>query len=171
MGSRMVIEGTGSGKFSPDRDITRAEFAAIVVRGLGLKLEKDATPFADVAASVWYAGAVNAAYKYGLVDGAEDGKFHPNDQITREQAMLIIAKAMAITGLKEKLTAKSEDALLEGYADNSALSGWARSGTADTVQAGILTGRNETTLAPKAYMTRAEVAVVISRLLKQSGLI
>ncbi|QJD84673.1 S-layer homology domain-containing protein [Cohnella herbarum] len=171
MGSRMVIEGTGSGKFSPDRDITRAEFAAIVVRGLGLKLAKGATPFADVAASDWYAGAVNAAYKYGLIDGVESGKFHPNDQITREQAMLIIAKAMAITGLKEKLPAKSEDALLKGYSDISALSGWARSGAADTVQAGILTGRNETTLAPKAYMTRAEVAVVISRLLKQSGLI
>jgi len=171
MGSRMVIEGTGSSTFSPDRDITRAEFAAIVVRGLGLKLDKGTTPFTDVAASDWYAGAVNAAYKYGLIDGFKDGKFRPNDKITREQALLIIAKAMAITGLKEKLPAKSADTLLKGYEDNSSVSGWARSGVADSVQAGIVTGRNGTTLAPKAYMTRAEVAATVSRLLKESGLI
>ncbi len=171
MGSRMVIEGTGSGTFSPDRDITRAEFAAIVVRGLGLNLDKVTTPFADVAASDWYAGAVNAAYEYGLIDGFKDGKFRPNDEITREQALLIIAKAMAITGLKEKLPAKSVDTLLKGYTDNSSVSGWARSGVADSVQAGIVTGRNGMTLAPKAYMTRAEVAAIVSRLLKESGLI
>jgi hypothetical protein len=171
MGSRMVIEGIGGGLFGPDRDITRAEFAAIVVRGLGLRLDNGAMPFADVAASDWYAGAVNAAYEYGLIDGYEDGMFHPNDKITREQAMRIIAKAMATTGLKEKLPASSEDALLAGYADRSAVSGWARSGAADSVQAGIVTGRNGAKLAPKAYMTRAEVATVVSRLLKQSGLI
>ncbi|QTH40678.1 S-layer homology domain-containing protein [Cohnella sp. LGH] len=171
MGSRMVIEGTGSGTFSPDRDITRAEFAAIVVRGLGLNLDKVTTPFADVAASDWYAGAVKAAHEYGLIDGFEDGRFRPNDKITREQALLIIAKAMAITGLKEKLPAKSVDTLLKDYADNSSVSGWARSGVADSVQAGIVTGRNGTTLAPKAYMTRAEVAAIVSRLLKESGLI
>lgn len=171
MGSRMVIEGTGSSMFSPDRDITRAEFAAIVVRGLGLKLDKGTTPFTDVAASDWYAGAVNAAYEYGLIDGFKDGKFRPNDKITREQALLIIAKAMAITGLKEKLPAKSADTLLKGYEDNSSVSGWARSGVADSVQAGIVTGINGTTLAPKAYMTRAEVAAIVSRLLKESGLI
>jgi DNA-binding beta-propeller fold protein YncE len=171
MGSRMVIEGTGSGTFSPDRDITRAEFAAIVVRGLGLRLEKGTTPFADVAASDWYAGAVNTAYEYGLIDGFKDGKFRPNDKITREQALLIIAKAMSITGLKDKLPVKSADTLLKGYADNSAVSGWARGGVADSVQAGIATGRNGMTLAPKAYMTRAEVAAIVSRLLKESGLI
>ncbi|MFC5404706.1 DUF4838 domain-containing protein [Cohnella soli] len=171
MGSRMVIEGTGGGHFSPDRDITRAEFAAIVVRGLGLKLESGATTFSDVKATDWYSGAINKAHAYGLIDGYSDGTFRPNDKITREQAMTIIAKAMKLTGLRDKLNAQSTEATLQSFEDAAAISAWAKNGVADTVQAGLISGRSQDTLAPKGFMTRAEVAATIQRLLKQSGLI
>ncbi len=103
MGSRMVIEGKGNGMFSPDQNITRAEYAAIVVRGLGLKLERGATPFKDVNLTDWYNGAIHTAYEYGLISGYEDGSFRPNEQITREQAAVIMAKAIAMTPLLDKL--------------------------------------------------------------------
>jgi uncharacterized protein YjdB len=171
MGSRMVVNGTGNGMFSPDREITRAEFTAIIVRGLGLKLENGATPFSDVKSADWYSSAVKTAYSYRLISGLEDGTFRPNDTITREQAMFILAKAMAITGLKDELSEQSADAILRPFEDAAGVSSWAHSSVADNLQAGIVFGRNETLLAPKGYMTRAEVATMMQRLLQKSALI
>lgn len=171
MGSRMVIDGTGNGMFSPDRDITRAEFAAIIVRGLGLKLENGASEFTDVKAADWYSSAINTAYAYHLIDGFVDGTFRPNDKITREEAMVIVAKAMALTNLKDKLPVQSTDLILRPYIDAAEASVWARSSIADCVQAGIVLGKSITKLAPKDHMTRAEVVTIIERLLQKSELI
>lgn len=171
MGSRMVIDGTGNGMFSPDRDITRAEFAATIVRGLGLKLENEATPFSDVRASDWYSSAIHTAYENKLINGFEDGTFRPDDKITREQAMVIIAKAMTITELKAKLPVQSTDATLLSYADAADAALWAQSSIADSVQSGIVSGRSSIELAPKAFITRAEVAAIVERLLQKSNLI
>jgi uncharacterized protein YjdB len=171
MGSRMVIDGTETGKFSPDRDITRAEFAAIVVRGLGLKLENGKSAFSDVKTTDWYSGAVNTAATYHLIDGLEDGTFHPNDNITREQAMAIVSRAMTITGLKAAAQGKSAADILRAYTDAADASQWAQDGIAASVSAGIISGRDSETLAPQANITRAEVAAMIQRLLQKSGLI
>ncbi|OME18518.1 hypothetical protein BSK60_00265 [Paenibacillus odorifer] len=171
MGSRLVIEGTGNGQFTPDQAITRAEFAAIVVRGLGLEMEQAATPFSDVKTTDWYNSAINTAFAYQLINGFEDGMFRPDEHITREQAMLIIAKAMKITALQTKLSVQSADVLLAPFTDGSDVSNWATSGVADTLQAGIIMGRSSKGLAPKDDMTRAEVAEIVKRLLEKSDLI
>ncbi|WP_158560732.1 DUF4073 domain-containing protein [Paenibacillus contaminans] len=171
MGSRMVIDGTGKGQFSPDRNITRAEFAAILVRGLGLKLESGDSVFTDVKASDWFSSFINTAYAYNLINGYADGSFGPNDNITREQAMTMISKAMTITSLKAGLPIQSIETTLHPYQDIAKASEWAISSIADSVQSGIVTGRTRTELAPKAFITRAEVAVIIQRLLERSNLI
>jgi uncharacterized protein YjdB len=171
MGSRLVIEGTGSGQFTPDQAITRAEFAAIVVRGLGLEMEQAATTFSDVKTTDWYNSAINTAFTYQLINGFEDGMFRPDEHITREQAMLIIAKAMKITALQTKLSVQSADVLLAPFTDSSKVSNWAISGVTDTLQAGIIMGRSSKGLAPKDDMTRAEVAEIVKRLLEKSDLI
>ncbi|MFH5181687.1 S-layer homology domain-containing protein [Paenibacillus sp. TAB 01] len=171
MGSRMVINGTGEDTFSPDRDITRAEFAAIIVRGLGLRLEKGVAPFSDVKESDWYSGAIKTAYEYHLINGFEDGTFHPMDNITREQAMVILSEAMRLTELKAKLEPKAAEETLRAFTDDSSASPWAADGIADSVEAGIVSGREGMQLAPKAFITRAEVAAMIKRLLQNSGLI
>ncbi|WP_276358068.1 S-layer homology domain-containing protein [Cohnella caldifontis] len=171
MGSRMIIEGIGNGLFHPDRDITRAEFVAIIVRALGLKLESGTSVFSDVKESDWYGSAINTAYAYHLAGGFEDGTFRPNDKVTREQAMVILSKAMAITGLKAKLSVHSVDAALRPYTDAAVVSAWAQSSIADCLQAGIVSGRSGTALAPKDSITRAEVAAMVERLLQKSGLI
>ncbi|MFF2093342.1 immunoglobulin-like domain-containing protein, partial [Paenibacillus sp. NPDC058174] len=171
MGSRMIIEGTGGGQFSPNRHITRAEFTAIIVRALGLKLENGSMPFSDVKTTAWFSSAIQTAYAYGLIGGDNDGTFRPNDKITREQAMVILSKAMKISGLKSKLSAQPGDAILRLFTDASEVSAWAQSSVADNIQAGIVSGKSATQLAPKDYMTRAEVATIIQRLLQKSDLI
>jgi hypothetical protein len=172
MGSRMIIRGSSDGQFNPDRNITRAEFAAIIVRGLGLRLESGATPFSDIKSSDWYSSAISAAYKHHLINGFEDGTFRPNENITREQAMVMIAKAITLTNLRDKLvsTETTKDTLHQ-CADAAAASSWALASIVDNVQAGIVTGRVEAELAPKAFVTRAEVAVIVQRLLQKAELI
>ncbi|MCY9591144.1 S-layer homology domain-containing protein [Paenibacillus chitinolyticus] len=171
MGSRMVVSGVENGTFNPDTAITRAEFAAIMVRALGLKQEKASAPFSDVNASDWYSAAVQTAYAYKLIGGFEDGTFRPSDKITREQAMVIMAKAMKTTGLRDKLPSKEAAELLAPYADAAATAEWAKSGVADCLQGAIFAGRTATELAPKASITRAEVAAIVQRLLQKSELI
>lgn len=171
MGSRLVIEGVNETTFNPNADMTRAEFAAIVVRGLGLRLGEGDKTFSDVASGDWYAGAVRTAAAYGLITGLEDGTFRPNDKITREQAMTIAAKAMKLTGLADRLGSVDTESTLREFADRGEIGGWARASIADMVKAGLANGRSGATLEAKANMTRAEAATLIQRLLQKSDLI
>lgn len=171
MGSRLIVNGVGEGKFNPNAEVTRAEFAAIIVRGLGLRLEQGSVPFSDVAAGKWYAEAVNTAYSFGLITGYEDGTFRPQGKITRQEAMTIIARAMQITGLKGKLVSDDLSQVLLGYKDADQVSAWAKEGASLSIAAKIVNGRTADTLAAGAYITRAEVAAIVQRLLQASELI
>ncbi|TBL76156.1 S-layer homology domain-containing protein [Paenibacillus thalictri] len=141
------------------------------VRLLGLKLENGVTSFTDVKTADWYNSAINTAYAYHLIEGFEDGTFRPMDKVTREQAMVILSKAMKITGLKAKLPVQLADEALLPFRDAAEVSVWAQTSVADSVQAGVVSGRSTTELALKDCMTRAEVATIIQRLLQYSGLI
>jgi hypothetical protein len=170
MGSRMVIEGVGADRFEPERDITRVEFAAILVKGLGLRLNAyQSAPFSDVARTDWYAQVVQTAFDYKLIAGYEDGTFRPEEKITRQEAMNIIAKAMQITGLKNKLHGTAD--ALAGYQDQTDIASWAYEAVADCVAGGLVSGRSSESIAPGANITRAEVAAIVQRLLKKSELI
>ncbi|MEK5034690.1 S-layer homology domain-containing protein [Paenibacillus sp. FSL R7-0302] len=171
MGSRLVINGVNESTFNPNADITRAEFAAIIVRGLGLKLGEGAAKFADVPANSWYAAAVGTASGAGLITGFEDGTFRPGDRITREQAMNILAKAMKLTGLAEQTGTVDTAGVLAGFTDASRTGAWAKDSLALAASAGLITGRSGNKLEAKANVTRAEVAVLIQRLLQKSELI
>lgn len=69
MGSRMVVTGVGDNHYAPDRNMTRAEFAAIMVRALGLEPETGASSFGDVNTADWYSGYINTASAYGIIKG------------------------------------------------------------------------------------------------------
>lgn len=171
MGSRMIVSGTGDGMFHPDRDISRAEFAAIIVRGLGLRPSDSESSFMDVNVTDWYNGVIQTAFEYGLIQGFEDNTFRPNDKITREQAMLIVSKAMEITGLQIQNESQTVNEDLRKFVDIDHVSNWALNGVADSVRAGVISGRSMELLAPKEFITRAEVAMMMQRLLQKSDLI
>ncbi|TNJ59071.1 hypothetical protein FE784_37635, partial [Paenibacillus hemerocallicola] len=171
MGARMIVMGAGNNSYEPDREITRAEFAAILVRGLGLPLENGAAPFSDIPPAAWFNNVVHTAYTYHLLAGFEDGTFHPKDTITREQAMLMISRAMTLTGLKANLPGQSVDEALLPYTDAASASDWALGGIADSIQAGVIQGKSGAKLAPQDFVTRAEVATIVQRLLQLSDLI
>ncbi|OMF09169.1 S-layer homology domain-containing protein, partial [Paenibacillus sp. FSL H7-0331] len=171
MGSRMVINGVSNDTFAPDQNITRAEFAAMIVRALGLKADNGLSPFKDVQSSAWYNGYVNTALNGSIVTGFDNGTFAPEDKITREQAMMMIANAMKITGLQVNLQAQEAGQLLSKFDDGNLAAEWARASIANCLDAGIVTGRNGNQLEPKESISRAEVAILVQRLLQKSGLI
>lgn len=85
-------------------------------------------------------------------------------QLTREQAM-------EVTELSERLEKESADVTLLRHEDIAKASSGAMNSIAQNVEAGLITGRSETELAPKDMITRAEVAVIIERLMQQSNLV
>ena len=172
MGSRLVIDGVGYGKFEPDRDITRAECAAIIVKALGLMRSGSGNDaFMDVAEDAWYYDAVSIAFEYGIISGYGNGKFGPMNKITREQAMSMIERAMIITGLKVEFKEGEAETLLAAFRDSGQSSAWAKESTAACIKAGIVSGKSGKMLQPKDEITRAEVAAIVRRLLQKSKLI
>jgi|GEM_PF-1063527 len=171
MGSRLIISGVGNDMFEPDRDISRAEFAAIIVRALGLKPMTGHVQFSDVKGTEWYSSYINTAADYRIINGYGNGKFGPEDKITREEAMTMTARAMKLTGLKADFTAEEVDRLIAGFRDGDTSSDYARNSIAACIKTEISSGRDGGRISPKDNITRAEVAVIVRRLLQKSGLI
>ncbi len=171
MASRKVINGYTDRTFNPDEDIIRAEFAAIVVRALGLAEGMGENSFSDVEKDDWYCGYVETAASYGIINGYGNGEFGPNDLITREQAMTMLARAMKITELETDLSNSTISTLLVAYTDSEGVSDYAQAGVVSCIQTGVVTGKTPVTIAPQDSVTRAEVAVTVQRLLEKSELI
>lgn len=171
MGSRLVINGVGGRSFEPERDITRAEFAAIVVRGLGImRPNVGREVFSDVKKESWYYDAVFIASDYKLIEGYEDGTFAPNKKITREEAMAIMSRAMSIAKMNTSLSDREIKMLLSKFTDSGVISDWAASYAAVCIKNEVIVGDNGTINA-KHNITRAETATIVRRVLQKAKLI
>lgn len=166
MASRLIVNGLNADQFAPARSITRAEFAAIIVRALGLGENGSTNAFGDVQAGAWYNGAVAKAVGYNLIQGYEDGTFRPSAAITREEAMVILSRAMVVAGLDSGASASA----LSAFADAGDVSAWAEQAVAATVAKQLVQGNNGQ-LKPQSEITRAETATIVQRLLVETHLI
>ncbi|WP_274654043.1 S-layer homology domain-containing protein [Paenibacillus humicola] len=169
LASKLIVEGTGANKFEPKRNITRAEFAAMVVRSLGLDASGTAS-FKDVASNQWYAGSVAAAADAGIIKGYEDGSFKPNANITRKEVAAMVVRAMAYAGKDVKLSDADVSAALAKYTDAASL-GWAKAEVAAAIKSGIVLGQTSTQVVGDANANRAEAATMIIRFLSNVGFI
>ena len=164
LANRMIVNGVSANHFAPNSSITRAEFAALLVRALGLQETAPTQSYADVQQSDWFYGAVGAAQKAGLITGSGNGAFQPGAYITREQMVLMIARAIQYGGQGE--TAQANMAALDAFADRSAIADWAQEAAVQALDAGIIQGMTASTFAPKDTATRAQSAVMLKRLLQ-----
>jgi len=170
LASKLIVEGTGANQFEPKRAITRAEFATMIVRALGLEANGSTDKFSDVASSAWYAGAVAAAAEAGIVQGDTAGTFRPSAVITRQELAAMVVRAMNIAGKEVTLTDAQVSAALAPFADADKL-GWAKAEVAAAVSAGIIEGQSATSVAPLANANRAEASAMVLRLLTNVGFI
>ncbi|GBF74398.1 hypothetical protein PA598K_02741 [Paenibacillus sp. 598K] len=161
LASKLVVKGRSDDRFEPEQELTRAEFATLLVRAMGIS-EDDTSRFSDVQSTDWFAGAVNAAAKAGFIDGLEEATFGPRVNITREQMAVMIIRAMRFAG--QQPTANIED--LSVFTDSSFISDWASDAVARSVSAGLIYGKTTTTFSPKENASRAEATVMLKRMLQ-----
>ncbi|MBW7474701.1 choice-of-anchor I family protein [Paenibacillus oenotherae] len=167
MASKLIVNGVNENDFAPGKAVTRAEFTAMVVRGLGLSLSSEAAMFTDVAPDAWYAGAVSAAVKFGLINGKTADKFAPDAWITRAEMAVMIARAITAVQSEGKPEAGSRASVLGKFKDASAIPQWAAEGAALLVDKGIMQGSTAGAFAPADNATRAQGAVILLRALKE----
>ncbi|SFA74416.1 endo-1,4-beta-xylanase [Cohnella sp. OV330] len=153
--------------FAPNREVTRAEFAQMLVRALDLK-PGDASaglPFADIKADAWYASAAAAAYQAGIVQGKGDGTFGGLDRISRQEMAVMTYRALAAAGAD--LGAAGENA--PAFADDLAIAGYAREAVTALRAAGIVGGMPDGSFVPNGTANRAQAAVLVDRLLQMQS--
>ena len=155
-----VIKGTSENTFSPSANITRADFTILLVRAF--KLESGNTEnFDDVNANDYFASELSTARNTGIVNGIGENRYAPRNPITRQDMMLILYRALNKLGIKLKA---SDAAEANTYADYSNVSDYAKEAVEALVNAGIVNGKSGK-IAPKDFATRAEVAVILKRVL------
>ncbi|WP_042169385.1 S-layer homology domain-containing protein [Paenibacillus gorillae] len=167
LASKLLVNGVAADRFGPMGSITRAEFTALLIRGLGLSVKESegGARFADVPASAWYASAVEAAVASGLVSGIDDDSFAPNDPITREQMAVVIDRALTFTG-HGSIGDGQEGGGLAAFTDRDSISSWAKGAVVRVSEAGIMKGFEDGRFAPTEYATRAQAAVMLKRFLQ-----
>jgi hypothetical protein len=169
LAARGVITGKGGGKFDPSASMTRAEFAAIVTRALGLA-ERTSGVFADVPASAWYAPFVGAANQYGIVTGMGDSSFDPGATITRQEAAAMVARAAKLCGMDTGLPAIEVRDILAQFGDYITVADWAQPFMAFCYREGILS-QSDVNIEPSKVITRAEIAQMLFQMLTKANLI
>jgi hypothetical protein len=163
LASRTIIKGKTEDTFAPGDNITRSQFSILLARALRLPLTSYEGVFTDVSNSS--AGAskeIEAAYRAGIVTGV-NGKFNPNEPITRQQMAAMIIRAVKY----------QDNSLVDGvtgslsFDDASKIDAYAKEYVALAVKLGIITGKeNGKIFAPKDNATRSQTAVILYRFLE-----
>lgn len=149
-----IVKGNPDGTFKPNNPVTRAAFALMTVRMLGVDedgLKFTTTAFTDVNDETYNAAAIQYCAEKGLIGGDGDGKFRPNDSITRQEAAKIIAEALELTETDDEL-----------FADDSLIHEWAEDYVYQCKAAGIFGGDAGTgNFRPTDAISRAETAKIM----------
>ncbi|MFB9327708.1 choice-of-anchor I family protein [Paenibacillus aurantiacus] len=165
LSARGVINGVAEGKFAPERQVSRADFALLLARLAGADTSQSAgAAFADVKPSAYYAGAVSWASQAGIVSGVGQERFDPNASITREQ-MAVMIKRFA-DAVDYELPKQAQSA---AFQDAASISPFAKDAVDALQAAGLLGGKptaGGSVFAPKDTASRAEAAVLLAALLQ-----
>ena len=155
-----LMVGTSNNTFTPNGNITRGQIVTILWRQEGSPAASNSS-FDDVASSAYYAKAVAWAAENGIVGGYGNGKFGPNDPITREQLAAILYRYAQFKGMDTT----QGGMVIREYSDYDSISAYALQAMQWAVSAQIITGTSTTTLSPAGTATRAQAACLMQRFL------
>ncbi len=162
-----IIKGTSASTFTPSANITRADFASLLVRAFDLTSDNTEN-FADVSASDYFASELAIARNTGIVNGIGDNKFAPRNTITRQDMMVIVYRALTV--LAKLPSPRGEggplavDEVEINYPDYSTVADYASDAVSALIGAGLVNGKSGR-IAPLDYTTRAEIAVLLKRVI------
>ncbi|MBQ3286557.1 MAG: S-layer homology domain-containing protein [Firmicutes bacterium] len=158
-----LMKGTSETTFEPESPFTRAMIVTILHRLEGEPAVESEPSFSDVSEGQWYTDAVIWANANGIVDGYNESRFGPEDNITREQFAAIIYR---YAQYKKYDVSVDENANIVSYDDYSSVSEWALPALQWACGAELIRGRSDNMLAPKAGATRAEAATILMRFIE-----
>jgi len=164
LASKKIIVGKGNRLFAPDESITRGEFVKLITLAFNLKADDSESKFIDVRNS-WSEPYVNAALNAGIITGVSEDRFEPDSNILREQAAMMLFKAININ-MDTGYTFLPEDYF---FSDDYAISDYAKTAVYAMRAQGIIKGIGGNLFAPKANITRAEAAVMIYKTIQLGG--
>lgn len=155
-----IFSGTGEGKFEPTKAMTREMAVTALGKLAGINTANySQTPFKDVKADRWSAPYIAWASKKGIVSGYDDNSFKAAKAITRQELCCMIKNYIDTTGKTIGATQPQKS-----FSDNNDISSWARQSVVYLQRRGIVTGDTKGAFNPRSTATRAEVAVIISKL-------
>lgn len=149
--ARGIFNGTGGSAFSPDNTMTRGMLAVVLHNLENSPAHTFDGAFADVGES-WYTDAVHWAAEQGIVTGYGDGRYGPNDAITREQLAVILWRYAGSPAAESEELPFADADQVSGYAVEALC--WAR-------ENGIVNGDGNGRLMPKGLTTRAQAAQML----------
>lgn len=152
-----VISGIGNGQYGPGLDIRRCDFVVMLCRAYGFNDGTNEYTFADVPSDSYYASAISAAARRGIVSG--DGtNFFPDSQLTRQDAMVMIKNTLERAGWSLSSGSVSE---LSYFGDGGTVASYAQEAVATLVRLGAVNGDTSGNLRPWDPVNRAEAAVML----------
>ncbi|BFT69209.1 S-layer homology domain-containing protein [Paenibacillus sp. P36] len=166
-----VIQGFEDGSFRADENVTRAEFATLLVRGLGLKpVSSTYKGFSDVNEADWYSQAVYTAVSSDLISGYEDGTFRPTQNITHQEAVTMISNALKFINKAIKLDDSERARYAQRLSELSwPVDEWAIDAAAMAMKRNVLNAGNGFSFEKDAKTTRGQTALLINKLLQNAA--
>lgn len=166
LAQRGIINGKSENSFDPESTMTRAEFATIITRGLGLP-QKEAAIFNDVDKADWFYNYINTAYSYGIIKGVSDTEFDPNGTITRQEAAVMVARAAKLCGMDTVTNETLTRDTISIFTDYIYIESWAKDSMAFCLINGIVSDEGAE-IMPTEKISRAEVASMVYSMLDKS---
>lgn len=158
-----VVSGMGDGSFMPDKPVTRAEFAKMLISAIFSQTPAAGDAgFADVAADAWYASCVNTAFELGIVSGVDASHFAPDAQISRQDMAVMLERALEKINFRPAAQQKS-------FSDDAEIAQYAREAVALLGGAGILNGMGDNKFEPQGVLSRAQAVCAIYKTLEIIG--
>lgn len=157
-----LMKGTSATTFSPNATTTRGMIVTILYRLEDEPAVSGSCPFDDVKSGSYYEDAITWAAANGIVTGYDNGKFGPNDPITREQLAAILWRYAKYQGEDVSV---GEDTNILSYTDAEEISEYAVAAMQWACGAGIIQGTSSSTLSPQGTATRAQAAAMLQRYL------
>lgn len=159
LANRQIIKGKDVGVFDPHAEITRAQFARMISRALGLVPSSAEVPFTDVRGKD-YEKDVQALYEAGITTGKTATTFDPQGTVTRQQAALIMARILRYAEVDTSVIKVNTNFKDAGKMSQEVLNDV---GLLNSLE--IMTGNTDREFMPKGHLTRSHMAKILKRTL------
>jgi len=163
LASKGIINGRGDGSFHPDDQLSRSEFACLIVKSLNIIDEEALAHFKDVKETSWYYNSVAIAYKENLILGYEDNTFKGNKRINRQELITVCSTTLNV---KKDYLFPKEDKWLN-FTDKNLIPSWARKFIALGNRESLVVKRSDGEFNGTGLCSRKEAAIILYRLYRK----